>query len=536
MNKNKYKVAHDINEINEGVDIVFTIKDKGILEGDENDGMDILENVNLKQNKFYKKNVQKKMNLSGTENSFGYEKKDMLDKYDIEHDEMFYIGNNNQANEDYDMNEDNQAENDINAESEINNIKARLTKLKGGNESKGIKVALNADKKFASDYMTNEEYKSQEFKKTKSSKNKKINKPVLTSKDSLLLDNNNEDIIMQNHEREYITKKGKIREKVYDEYDELNIFLEKQRNLINKEKQKDMHEKILKELLDSTQKPEIFGENKNENAEEITETTEFLKKVSTKQDIEENYRMLTTPVTYSLKDTKNGSVSVVNIPLPNERRQYKLNKSLIEAENQKFLANKTQATHILSLDEKDKVVEDNQKNSTSWIETEITIGNTIQDENIEEKWEEPPVGKGIAVALQVLRKRGLVGRKNFIGRHKDKINTTNDYMMDSASETEKSDFKTRFLSNLNKAHEIEIEHRDNRGKLLKPKESFRHLSYAFHGKGPSKDKIEKQMLKEQIEDKIRNQDPMKSSKTFNHLKNHQKKTGSAHVVLQGKNI
>jgi U4/U6.U5 tri-snRNP-associated protein 1 len=70
--------------------------------------------------------------------------------------------------------------------------------------------------------------------------------------------------------------------------------------------------------------------------------------------------------------------------------------------------------------------------------------------------------------------------------------------------------------------------------MLTPKEMYRQQSYVFHGKGPGKKKIEKKILREQLEEKMKNQDPTKASKTFQYLKNMQRKTNAAFVVLQGK--
>ena len=45
---------------------------------------------------------------------------------------------------------------------------------------------------------------------------------------------------------------------------------------------------------------------------------------------------------------------------------------------------------------------------------------------------------------------------------------------------------------------IKLEYRDDRGKLMTKKEAFRHMCWKFHGKGPSRNKIEKSLKKDQL--------------------------------------
>lgn len=42
---------------------------------------------------------------------------------------------------------------------------------------------------------------------------------------------------------------------------------------------------------------------------------------------------------------------------------------------------------------------------------------------------------------------------------------------------------------------VKLEYIDDNGRLLNEKEAFRYLSHKFHGKGPSKNKIEKRLKK-----------------------------------------
>jgi U4/U6.U5 tri-snRNP-associated protein 1 len=364
--------------------------------------------------------------------------------------------------------------------------------------------------------MTHEEFKSKEFKK------KKIipsNKKRITSVETLDREE------MNKLETQQISQPGsnKPSSQVYDEYDELNFYLEKQRNLINKEKPQKPEEK-LKEIIESEKSNIIENKDLLPNNEEnqveyefISETTEFLKKVPTKKDIEEDIKMITSSNVKSFGDLKSGSQSVVNIPLPTERFRYGASSVTSNAsQNNEFLNRKRKDSENLNDVETKSAVTD--------------IEEGAQEEN-NEIYEEQLVRKGIATALQVLRKRGLVGKKQMWGRFKDKIHTTNDMFL-----KENKDKKAVKSSTMSRGKEfnVELEYRDNKGRLLTAKEMYRQQSYVFHGKGPGKKKVEKRILREQLEEKMKNKDPTESSKTLRYLKTMQRKANTPFVVLQGK--
>lgn len=49
--------------------------------------------------------------------------------------------------------------------------------------------------------------------------------------------------------------------------------------------------------------------------------------------------------------------------------------------------------------------------------------------------------------------------------------------------------------------EVNIQYRDDSGRVLSTKEAYKHLSHQFHGKGPGKSRVEKQLKKDQEERK-----------------------------------
>jgi U4/U6.U5 tri-snRNP-associated protein 1 len=518
----------ELNDFNEGIDYVFTLKDKNVLEmEDAEDDLQEIENQLLKEYKRKDKII----------NIFDEGKKEILPQYGEQDKEGLIIRAENNEEEESQSNRNDIEMISEDQKEELSKIREKF-KLMRENKSaisttqvnKEIflnsllslqnkpkaEIELKFEKKFTQDYMTHEEFKSKEFKK------KKIipsNKKRITSVETLDREE------MNKLETQQISQPGSIKpsSQVYDEYDELNFYLEKQRNLINKEKPQKPEEK-LKEIIESEKSNIIENKDLLPNNEEnqveyefISETTEFLKKVPTKKDIEEDIKMITSTNIKSFGDLKSGSQSVVNIPLPTERFRYGASSVTSNAsQNNEFLNRKRKDSDNLNDVETKSAVTD--------------IEEGAQEES-NEIYEEQLVRKGIATALQVLRKRGLVGKKQMWGRFKDKIHTTNDMFL-----KENKDKKTVKSSTMSRGKEfnVELEYRDNKGRLLTAKEMYRQQSYVFHGKGPGKKKVEKRILREQLEEKMKNKDPTESSKTLRYLKTMQRKANTPFVVLQGK--
>jgi U4/U6.U5 tri-snRNP-associated protein 1 len=351
------------------------------------------------------------------------------------------------------------------------------------------------EKKFSTDYMTQEEYASKEFKK------KKIKKKGIVS-------------LTPHEEKIEDIREAIINKQVYDDYDELNFYLEKERKLKNKEKELKVEERIKSEY-EPINNPDTQEMKEDEQIEFISDTTEFLKKVPTKKEMEEDMKIIkTSGHTISLKDAKNGMQSVVNIPLPTDRLRYGASSviNVNSSSNSNTLDNEF-------LKKKRKLSEKEDTQTLNETQSEI------QQEKIE-IYEEPLVGKGVVTALMILKKRGLVGKKQLWGRFKDKIHTSNEVFL--KEEDKKIEKKKGMEFN------FELDYRDSQGRILTPKEMYRQQSYIFHGKGPGKKKTEKKLLREQLEEKMKNQDPNEASKTFKYLKAMQKKSKTPFIVLQGK--
>lgn len=470
----KYKVGLDVKDLDEGMEYILTTKDKNVLD-DDNDDLVELENTLLKQAKRNKKNVNIKF-IQNESNPF--EKEEMLAQYSEAKEECFIIDEENK-------------------DEELNKIKDRLKLLK---DNKSNLVELSYKKTFATDYMTQDEFQKTEFKKFKKN-NKKINRT---------------ENAMDKEDAEKISKViDKAKENI-DEYDELDKLLETQRNIVIQEKKRKQEQK-LKEIVENKNKHEenFKGNNiyNNIDKEYISETVEFLKNVPTKQEIDENYKLMynyiyprTTKTPVTLRDVKSGTASIVHMPLPTERLRYGM--SSVTREYSEPIINNID-TPLLSK----KRQRDDSITTEALSETEVNHQEALP-------LEEPYLGKGIGVALEVFRKRNMIGKERYYGRNKDKVPTYNNPTSNNPTSTKK---------------EVNLEYRDEKGRLMTQKESYRYLCHIFHRNAPSKRKQEKRILKEEQEQRNANMDVSMNTRTLKYLKRQQETTNLPYVVLQGKN-
>ncbi|GMH35392.1 hypothetical protein BSKO_03260 [Bryopsis sp. KO-2023] len=142
---------------------------------------------------------------------------------------------------------------------------------------------------------------------------------------------------------------------------------------------------------------------------------------------------------------------------------------------------------------------------------------------------EAALGTGIAAALGTLRDKGDL-RQNF-----EWVGRTNDMKkgkllgVDDVYQGDPKDDDDRLEQSIRAA----LTRKDELGRILTPKEAFRGLSYAFHGKCPSKSTIEKRERKNK-EEYLARRANLNQTTQLEQFKQVQKVQGSAFVVLSGK--
>ena len=188
-----------------------------------------------------------------------------------------------------------------------------------------------------------------------------------------------------------------------------------------------------------------------------------------------------------------GTTSIVNIPLANEI----------------LLHNKQR---LSSLNETNNATATTDKDTTQ----------PIQATSLEE----PPTRRGVCIALKILKQRGLLSEEEGLGRYKDKTYTTNDFML---KPQEPQSIPSTWIKQIK-----DIEYRDDKGRKLKTKEMARYQSHIFHGEKPGIKKTEKQLLREQNKEKMKNSNTYTNSKTMQYMKSQQSSKNKPFAVLGGK--
>ncbi|KAI8484154.1 U4/U6.U5 tri-snRNP-associated protein 1 [Branchiostoma belcheri] len=159
--------------------------------------------------------------------------------------------------------------------------------------------------------------------------------------------------------------------------------------------------------------------------------------------------------------------------------------------------------------------------------------------------EEPALDTGLAGALSLARKKGYLEtetrRKGATITTKMSIPETNYTIEDKSREFEDNrksrydrgpvvDFKEKDTYR----PDVKIEYIDETGRLLNPKEAFRQLSHRFHGKGSGKMKTEKRQKKLMEQEMVKKMSSIDTPlNTLAKLQEKQKETSSPFVVLSG---
>lgn len=506
------KVDHDIDSFAEERDVILTLKDRGVL--DEDDEGDVLVNVNMMDNEKYKKNVEnkkKKILYNAYEDNefdeFGNPKeKSLLSKYDEEIEgekrNSFKIG--------YD--------------SGVERKQMAALSIKEKLQKKKLESIVEKPLMLASEFYNEEEMTK--FKKPKKKIRKIRSKGKLTADDLLAASSSaptgiekigsrrpkikNEDMEIDDVPPIEISTDIKLED---DKDDILEKALHKTRKIRQKEN-------IITEILKST---DIKAENPDEEYENnaaitLNATAEFC-------------RTLGDIPTYGKSGNREENEELIDF-----EKDMKSDDS--DTDSVKFVADK----------------EDEEKSGWNAVDPRQNQRKLHNSQNGNEEPqdvqildEEPDVSTGVGAALKLAMSKGYLDKEqnnrpsnsrlaHLQAQHysiEDK--TYGDDGTDRGSRRERySGPVMEFREKEGFKPNVKLEYIDDEGHVLNSKEAFRYLSHKFHGKGPGKNKIEKRIQKsvqEQLMKKMSSTDTPLG--TLNMLQAKQKETQSPFVVLSG---
>ncbi|XP_038643397.1 U4/U6.U5 tri-snRNP-associated protein 1 [Scyliorhinus canicula] len=526
-------VQHDIEAFKEGEAVVLTLKDKGVL--DEED--DILVNVNILDKERANKNVElkkKKPDYKPYEEEESIDDmavckaKTILSKYDEEIDgekkKSFRLEAGGIA--------------DGSWERELQQIRENLR-----NEAQTLEMP---QMKLASEFYTEEEMVT--FKKTKR-RVKKIRKKEMALKADDLLTQGHESTVKDYGSRdrgrgwksnsgagaegdaeqgeaaapEVQSTSDDVRVESMDisddearapdspvaiEEDEAEMELQKQ--LQKQRRLRQMNRQPTDKVVDIAKK--LKSERKDEDADELERKGLIVFNATS-----EFCRTLGEIPTYGLAGNREEQEELLDFEVENKE---------LSDDEMEMDRDETVGWSTVNLDEEKKQPEF------------LAMSTTILDE-------EPIVNCGLAAALHLCRNKGLLDTTmQKVARVRSSVKTLpstvyaiEDKMLidDKYSRREEyRGFTQEFKEKEAYRPDVKIDYVDESGRRLTPKEAFRQLSHRFHGKGSGKMKTEKRMKKLEEEHLLRK---MSSSDTplgtVALLQEKQKAQKTPYIVLSG---
>ena len=372
---------------------------------------------------------------------------------------------------------------------------------------------------------------------------------------------------------ESLSKKKKFQEEFYNE-EELKLLNKKKKRKknamalfdidINDEENKDEKEdNKIKKIDNCNEKDKINNNNNNINNNEINENTK--KSIFTSEDKEMLENLFDNKKKINEKKVIKNIINIDENFLENNNNDNNDNIRMNKSKNVKilddyaiFLDNLPVFKKKDDINQKYNFDSDKEKNKDMNNKNDIKENNNIEiintdingkineeNEEVEDEYtfkpnddiplisDEPIVGKGVCVALQIFKNKKMLRKEEEFGRYHDKKyeNITNGVNEENGNEYDNNTLNIKDKNEYYRHKEINIEYRDENGRKLRPKEMARYQALIFHGSKSSVRKREKKLLREKYQVFVQNPD---NNKTLNYMNFMKDKNHQAFVTLQGK--
>ncbi|KAI3995197.1 hypothetical protein MKX01_031999 [Papaver californicum] len=500
------KILHGLDKVVEGGAVVLTLKDQSILaDGDLNEEVDMLENVEIGEQKLRDDAYKAAKKKSGTyDDKFdvdGMSQKKMLPQYDDPvDDEVVTLDASGRFTGE--------------AEKKLEELRKRLHGVSTSSRFED----LTSSGKVSSDYYTQEEML--QFKKPK--KKKSMRKKEKLDLDALEAEavsvglgvgdrGSRKDGKMQSAKEEQLKSEAQKRSDAYQSAIAKAAEASKALRL----------EQVSIVPVVEDENP-VFGDEDDE----LYKSLEKARKLALKERIAASgAQAVSSAITASNK------LAESQTPSTGEAEDDKV----VFTEVEEFVwglqldeeAHKPEGEDVfMEEDEIPKFSDQEIKDVETGGWTEVNDADEDERLTNEEKEDTVPdatihevaVGKGLSATLQLLKDRGtLKDTVEWGGRNMDKKRS-----------------KLVGIYDNDGSKEIQIIRRDEFGRIMTPKEAFRNISHKFHGKGPGKMKQEKRQKQYQEEMKLKQ---MKNSDTpsqsMERMREAQARMRTPYLVLSG---
>ncbi|KAI4838857.1 U4/U6.U5 tri-snRNP-associated protein 1 [Plasmodium brasilianum] len=284
-----------------------------------------------------------------------------------------------------------------------------------------------------------------------------------------------------------------------EEENELYELLEKGNNFKKRKKENNYQNELLKYIVINDEGNKINDDKNNNDIIKLTNASEFCKNISLPLDINESEK--------NSKFKKNEK-SVGHMDEDQDSSVYHHSKK----NNENKLINTYNEVN-------DWIKNGEKKDSKKKKKIDNDLSDDMDDENddlsqdgVSEIFNEIKLDEGLYGALEYLKTKGELNIEDKIYR-----NPENKPLHMS---TDKNDIK--------------LDYKNDAGKVMTPKETFRYISWIFHGKKQGKNKLEKKIKRMEMERRFK-ENPIDSLPTLNVLKKYQQVQKKSFFTLSSNN-
>ncbi|GAW80587.1 hypothetical protein, conserved [Plasmodium gonderi] len=286
-----------------------------------------------------------------------------------------------------------------------------------------------------------------------------------------------------------------------EEDKELYEMLQKENRLKRLKKGMDYQNELLKYIVinEEGRKPQ---EDMNNDVIKLSNASEFCKNISIPQDAHE--------IDNRLKMHKGGAGAEGGVQGAHVIRNDATFKLTYEQNDNLISMNNTQRGRKNFSKDVDKEDDNDEDNSGS---KNMEVNDyAISHDGVSEIFNEIKLDQGLYGALEYLKTKGELNMDEKVYKNPE----------------------NRPLHMSTSKHDIKLDYKNDSGKVMTPKETFRYISWIFHGKKQGKNKMEKKIKRMEIERRFK-ENPMESLPTLNVLKKVQQVHKKSYFTLSNSN-
>ena len=486
--------------LNNDQEMIFTLKDTNVLDEDDKNNMN--NNINNINGYLQINDIKFKDTGISIER---YNENELLEPKNEKYDLELQDKDGQAIDENTLLNKFKNIKNKIEKKNQIVSTKKKFQEeFYNEEEIKLLNKKKNRKKKGSSMVVFDIDLNEEENKEENNKDNNNINNEVKKNKENNTNDDNNK--VINNNKKKLFTSEEKERLENLFNNNKKNKDIKEKKNIIN------IDENLLEdENNDNNDNNDNIRINNDKNYKVLDDYAIFLDNLPNPKK----------------KEDSNKNEEIINNDINNKEN---IEKKEINNNNSENNNEKEDKEGKEKNEKDDKEKKEEKEEEEEEMEDEFTFK---KDDDIPLISDEPIIGKGVCVALQIFKNKKMLKKEEEFGRYHDKRyeNITNGVNDENGNEYDNNTLNVKDKDEYYKHKEINIEYRDENGKKLRPKEMARYQALIFHGAQSSVRKREKKLLREKYQVFVQNPN---NNKTLNYMNFMKDKNHQAFATLQGK--